>query len=411
MDIVVITGDIVEAPAIIQNGNDYYIDLITPFRETVRKDYRLIRSLLDQSGLPWMIIPGNRDVYDLFDEVFGDQPKIKDMGKFRFVSFTDRQWDHKIPRRFDRERRLMAEVLSDDAHPFQIHLQHFLTIKGSKSGKEHRYLEWDTLRKLTEESGKVLLSLSGHYHPGVSPRREGLTTWYSAKALCRFPHTITVHKLQKNGDHVFTEEMILTDSSPAGKSVVFLDRDGILITRHAHTTGPEDMELIPGASRAIQLLKEAGYAVIVRTNQSCIGLGYVPESVVQLNHEYMCYLMVQETGVPYAQPDAIFYNKNTGKRGIHSSPRDPSLTKLSQALLDKAISLYDLNKEGSWIIGDREGDLLCGQNGGVTPLLILTGKGEETARRINSAEYPGLVIKRDLLAAAEFIINNRKSRW
>ena len=63
------------------------------------------------------------------------------------------------------------------------------------------------------------------------------------------------------------------------------------------------------------------------------------------------------------------------------------------------------------MIGDREGDLLCGRNGGVSPLLVLTGKGEETASRINRREYPGLVIKRDLLAAAEFIINNRKSRW
>ncbi len=411
VDILVITGDIVDAPAIIQNGNDYYMDLITPFRETVRKDYRLIRSLLAQSGLPWMIIPGNRDVYDLFDETFGDHPIIMDIRRFRFIGFQDRQWDHKIPRRFDRERRLMETALADDAHPRQIHLQHYLIHKGDKSDREHRYLEWDNIRKMTRDSEKVLLSLSGHYHPGVPSLKEGTTTWYSAKALCRVPHTLTIHELWENGDHSCTEEVVDTDSATAGKPVVFLDRDGVINTRHAYTTGPEEMELIPGSARAIKLLKEAGYAVVVNTNQSCIGLGYVPESVVQLNNEYMCYLMMQETGDPEAQPDAIFYSKGAGKKAIHSSLKDLSLTKPSPALLEKAFSLLQLNREDSWMIGDREGDLLCGRNGRVSPLLVMTGKGEETASLINKGEYPGLVIKRDLLAAAEFIINNRKSRW
>ena len=295
VDIVVITGDILDAPAIIQNGNDYYMDLITPFRETVRKDYSLIRSLLDQSGLHWMILPGNRDVYDLFNETFRDCPCIRDIRGFRFISFQDRQWDHKVPRRFDRERRLMETALADETHPRQIHLQHYLIHRGDKSDKEHRYLEWDNIRKMTRDSGKVLLSLSGHYHPGVPSLKEGVTTWYSAKALCRFPHTLAIHELWENGDHSCTEEVVNTDFSPAGKPVVFLDRDGVINTLHAYTTGPEEMELIPGAARAIRLLKEAGYAIVVITNQSCIGLGYVPESVVQLNHEYMCYLMVQNT--------------------------------------------------------------------------------------------------------------------
>ncbi|OQY30727.1 MAG: hypothetical protein B6241_15445, partial [Spirochaetaceae bacterium 4572_59] len=111
VDLLVLTGDIVDTPQITRNGNDYYMDLLTPFREMVKKDYQLIRKLLDQSGIPWMILPGNCDVYDLFNEVFGDQMPVKDIKGFRIVSFSDRQWDEKLPRRVDRERRLMEKTL------------------------------------------------------------------------------------------------------------------------------------------------------------------------------------------------------------------------------------------------------------------------------------------------------------
>lgn len=411
VDILVLTGDIVDAPEITRSGNNYYMDLLTPFREMVKKDYRLVRTLLEQSGIPWMILPGDCDIYDLFNEVFGDQAAIKDIKGFRIVSFTDRQWDEKLPRRFDRERRLMEKTLKDDSHPCQIHLQHYLIHRDFHSHRNHRYLEWEEIRNRTRDSGKVLLSLSGHYHRGVPVKKEGLTSWYAAPALCRNPHKVVIHQLQEDGQHICTEEPILEKPALKDKAVVFLDRDGVINTLHAYTTGPEEMVLIPGATQAVRLLKEAGYAVIVNTNQSCIGLGYVPESVVQLNHEYMCYLMAEEADDPNAQPDAIFYSIGAGKKAIHPSLEDLSHTKPSPSLLNRAFSLFGLRKEDSWMIGDRMGDLQCGKNGGLRPLLVLTGKGNETADEINPDRFPGLVIKRDLLAAAEFIINNCKSRW
>ncbi len=411
VDLVVITGDLVDSPAIVLNSNDYYMDLMTPFRETVRQDYRLIRSILEQAGIPWIVIPGNSDTGDLFTEVFGDQPLIQDFGAFRFVSFHDRQWEENRPRRIDRERRLMEKVLFEDEHYRQIHLQHFLIRKEHQSKSTHRYLEWENIRNITRDSRKVLLSLSGHYHPGHSPRKEGITTWYGAPSLCRAPYSVTIHQLREDGEHICTEEPLCEAPLLAGKSVVFLDRDGVINTLSAYTTGPEEMQLIPGSAQAVKKLREAGFAIMVNTNQSCIGLGYVPESVVQLNHEYMCYLMSRELDDPEAQPDAIYYSIGAGNRAIHPTLEDMSFTKPSPALLEKAIQEFSLKKEGSWMIGDREGDLLCGLNGNLSPLLVMTGQGQKTAASIREEKYPGLIVKRDLLAAAEFIINNNKSRW
>lgn len=411
VDLLVLTGDIVDTPQITRNGNDYYMDLLTPFREMVKKDYQLIRKLLDQSGIPWMILPGNCDVYDLFNEVFGDQMPVKDIKGFRIVSFSDRQWDEKLPRRVDRERRLMEKTLTDDSHPYQIHLQPYLIHKDIHAPKDQRYLEWEEIRNRTRDSGKVLLSLSGHGRQGVSVKKEGLTSWYAAPSLCRDPHPLVIHQLQKDGQHICTEEPLLDKATLKDKPVIFLDRDGVINTLHAYTTGPEEMILIPGAAQAVKLLKEAGYAVMVNTNQSCIGLGYVPESVVQLNHEYMCYLMAKEADDLNAQPDAIFYSIGAGSKAIHSSLEDMSQTKPSPSLLYKAFSIFGLQKEDSWMIGDRKGDLQCGKNGGLRPLLVLTGRGNETADEIKRERFTGLIIKRDLLSAAEFIINNNKSRW
>ncbi len=411
VDLVVITGDLVDSPAIVLENNDYYMDLMTPFREMVKKDYRLIRYILEQSGLPWIVLPGNCDTGDLFQQVFHDQPLVQDFGVFRFVSFHDRQWDGKKPRRFDRERRLMEEMLFQEDHHKQIHLQHYLIRKGHRSKSTHRYLEWENIRSLTRDSRKVLLSLSGHYPPGVSPKKEGITTWYAAPSLCRAPYSVTIHQLREDGEHFCTEEPLSEKPLLADTPVVFLDRDGVINTLHTYSTGPEEMQLIPGAAHAVKKLKDEGFAVMVNTNQSCIGLGYVPESVVQLNHEYMCYLMALEADDPDVQPDAVYYSLGAGKKAIHPSLEDLSQTKPSPALIEKAFREFQLLKEGSWMIGDREGDLLCGINGNLKPLLVLTGLGEQTAVSIQEEKFPGLVIKRDLLAAAEFIINNRKSRW
>jgi len=405
IDILVITGDIIDTPGIVLRHNTYYMDLSEPFKKMIRKDYNIIRGLLDESEIPWIVIPGNKDDPEIFKEIWGDQPLVQDIKGYRFVSFHDYQWDGGQPRRFDRERRLMESVLSDPDSPPQIHLQHFISTPSQQIKMKHVYKEAKNIRKMCSRSGKVILSLSGHYHPGIKGYQEKNTTWISAPAFCAHPFPVLIHELDK-GNYINSRRLEIEKRSiHRHKPVVFLDRDGVIITLSSYTTGPEEMKLIPGAAQAILKLKKAGYAVVVNTNQSCIGLGYVPESVVVLNHEYMCYLLTQETGDPESQPDAIYFSSGAGSLAVHPDYSDTSITKPSPYLLNKAVRLLGLTRKGGWMIGDREGDLQCALNGKVRPILVRTGDGVHTEKKIGD-NFPDLVVKNDLLEAAEFVINN-----
>lgn len=56
-------------------------------------------------------------------------------------------------------------------------------------------------------------------------------------------------------------------------SAAFLDRDGTLIRDTGYPSDPDEVELLPGAARAVRALNRAGVPVVVTTNQSGIGRG------------------------------------------------------------------------------------------------------------------------------------------
>ena len=69
--------------------------------------------------------------------------------------------------------------------------------------------------------------------------------------------------------------------------VVFLDRDGTLNEEVNYLHKPEDMKLLPGVPKALKKLKDAGYKLIVVTNQAGVARGYYTEEDVKILHQYM----------------------------------------------------------------------------------------------------------------------------
>src|SRR3990172_8908283 len=68
---------------------------------------------------------------------------------------------------------------------------------------------------------------------------------------------------------------------------VFLDRDGTLIQEKEYLHRPEEVVMCPGAGAALKRLQDAGFKLIIVTNQSGVGRGYFPLSDVRAVHEHL----------------------------------------------------------------------------------------------------------------------------
>lgn len=176
-DVVVVTGDLLDVPADISEDDP-----------AVEADYRFIRELLDSTEIPWLVVPGNHDAYEAMSRVFGAEPQIKELDGLRFVTFWDREHAGNVPRRVDAERQRFADVLSDPDDTPQVHLQHFVVTPALNEGYPHTYDDGVELRRATVASGRVRLSLSGHYHPGTELIHDDGTAFATGSAMAEAPH-------------------------------------------------------------------------------------------------------------------------------------------------------------------------------------------------------------------------------
>ena len=108
--------------------------------------------------------------------------------------------------------------------------------------------------------------------------------------------------------------------------VVFLDRDGTMNVEVNYLHRKEDLKLIDGTAEAVRLLNEAGYKVIVITNQAGVARGYYTEADVKILHDYMNEVL----GRDGAHVDAFYYCPHHPEHGTDTALRD-----LLEGLADK----------------------------------------------------------------------------
>lgn len=178
------------------------------------------------------------------------------------------------------------------------------------------------------------------------------------------------------------------------KPAVFLDRDGTINVEKEYLYRAEEFEFTSGAVDAIRLFNQAGYLVIVVTNQSGVARGYYTEADVKQLHCHIDAVLASQG----ARVDAWYYcpHHEQGKPPYNQACdcRKPMPGMLLQAAADHAI---DLTR--SWMVGDKPADIEAGQAAGCRPVLVMTGYGVETVAEVSS-EMP---VCPDLLAAAQLI--------
>ena len=116
---------------------------------------------------------------------------------------------------------------------------------------------------------------------------------------------------------------------------------------------PADFVCFPSPPAAIRRLNDAGLPVVVVTNQSGVGRGYFPESLVHTVNE----LMTQQLAAAGARIDAIYYCPHTSADDCSAESRRPECWNAPLASIDSILTR-------SFVVGDRYGDVELAQRTG-----------------------------------------------
>ena len=170
--------------------------------------------------------------------------------------------------------------------------------------------------------------------------------------------------------------------------LVILDRDGVINLDSEHyIKSPEEWKPIAGSLEAIARFTQAGFRVVVATNQSGVGRGLFDMATLNAMHDKM-HKAVNQLG---GRIDAVFFCPHAQDAGCACRKPQPGM------LLEIA-ERFNVALAGVPAIGDSLRDLQAASAAGARPILVLTGKGEQTLKAGGLPE--GTEIHQDLAAAA-----------
>lgn len=137
------------------------------------------------------------------------------------------------------------------------------------------------------------------------------------------------------------------------RPAAFLDRDGVLNVDRGYIHKLDDLELIPGAAAAVRLLNDAGYYVIVVTNQSGVARGYYSEEAVKQFNVHLQDVLAAEG----AHVDAFYYCPHHPDGAIKELAIRCRCRKPEPGMLEQAARDWPIDRDRSFLIGDKDDDL------------------------------------------------------
>lgn len=150
------------------------------------------------------------------------------------------------------------------------------------------------------------------------------------------------------------------DSDPVFRKAAFLDRDGVINLDHAYVHRREDFDFVPGVLEAARGLHQAGYALVIVTNQSGIGRGMYSEAQF---HSLMDWVAEKfsAAGAPLA---GVYFcpHHPSGAQGEYR--QDCDCRKPAPGMLLKAAQELGLDLSASLMFGDKPGDLEAARSAG-----------------------------------------------
>jgi D-glycero-D-manno-heptose 1,7-bisphosphate phosphatase len=151
-------------------------------------------------------------------------------------------------------------------------------------------------------------------------------------------------------------------SETVADKAVFFDRDGVLDVDQGYLFRQDQLQWIPGAREAVAYLTKQGYKIFVVTNQSGIARGYYTIADMEKLHAFM-QEEFQKTGGAITK---FYYCPHHPTKGtIPEYSIACNCRKPKPGMILKAFEEYDLDKEGSFMIGDMPKDMEAARAAGI----------------------------------------------
>ncbi|MFN0204998.1 MAG: D-glycero-alpha-D-manno-heptose-1,7-bisphosphate 7-phosphatase [Planctomycetota bacterium] len=144
------------------------------------------------------------------------------------------------------------------------------------------------------------------------------------------------------------------------RKAAFLDRDGTVVIDAGYARKPEELVLLPGVRDAVTRLKASGFLIIIITNQSGIGRGYLTEESYQLQIAKLAELLG-----PAAAPDGHYYCPHHPTEARAPYNIDCNCRKPKPGLFLRAITDFNIDVQHSFAIGDTDRDLIAARAAGI----------------------------------------------
>lgn len=167
------------------------------------------------------------------------------------------------------------------------------------------------------------------------------------------------------------------------RRAVFFDRDGTLIEHVHYLDDPADVSLVDGCGVALRRLRDAGFALVIVTNQTAVGKGLLDEATLTRIHQRMFDVLADQD----VCIDALYYcpvaGEGTDRTRIEHPDRKPG-----PGMLLRAADELNLCLARSYMLGDMISDVLAGEHAGCRASLLLRGTAEAGAADSGGGHAP-----------------------
>ena len=147
---------------------------------------------------------------------------------------------------------------------------------------------------------------------------------------------------------------------------VFLDRDGTIVEDVGYPHERSKVKFLPRVSKAIKLLNENGFKVIVITNQAGVARGYFTEETVREINRYVQESLAKQG----AFIDMIYYCPHHIEGIIEEYSKECYCRKPNPGMIEQAVLEFGIDLKNSFVIGDKISDIEAGQRAGCKTILL-----------------------------------------